>query len=89
MPATAAFGSRSETPTSSWRQRACPASSVLTCCGLGAVAVDLGYFNPGGRGDIDTSYGTGHLSALMPVPGGVGPMTVSALVERTLRFAGG
>jgi methylenetetrahydrofolate dehydrogenase (NADP+) / methenyltetrahydrofolate cyclohydrolase len=55
----------------------------------GAVAVDLGYFNPGGRGDIDTSYGTGHLSALMPVPGGVGPMTVSALVERTLRFAGG
>ncbi|HUF50671.1 MAG TPA: tetrahydrofolate dehydrogenase/cyclohydrolase catalytic domain-containing protein [Longimicrobiales bacterium] len=52
-----------------------------------AVAIDVGYFNPGGRGDIDTSRGAQHLAALAPVPGGIGPMTVSALIERTILFA--
>ncbi|HET7042428.1 MAG TPA: hypothetical protein VFI13_10430, partial [Gemmatimonadales bacterium] len=53
----------------------------------GAVAVDVGYFNPGGRGDIDVSGGTNHLAALAPVPGGIGPMTVSALLERVVEFS--
>lgn len=55
----------------------------------GAVAVDAGYFNPDGRGDLDTSPGTDHLAALAPVPGGVGPMTVSALVEAVVAAAEG
>lgn len=53
----------------------------------GTVAIDAGYFNPGGRGDIDASGGIGHLAALAPVPGGIGPMTVSALIERVVEFA--
>lgn len=53
----------------------------------GAVAIDVGYFNPGGRGDIDTSGSIGHLAAIAPVPGGIGPMTVSMLVERVIAFA--
>lgn len=47
----------------------------------GAVVVDGGYFNPGGRGDVDVSGGIDHLGAFAPVPGGVGPMTVSMLIE--------
>jgi methylenetetrahydrofolate dehydrogenase (NADP+) / methenyltetrahydrofolate cyclohydrolase len=50
----------------------------------GSVALDIGYFNEGGRGDIDVSHGIARLAALMPVPGGVGPMTVSALLERVV-----
>jgi methylenetetrahydrofolate dehydrogenase (NADP+) / methenyltetrahydrofolate cyclohydrolase len=53
----------------------------------GCIALDFGYYNPGGRGDIDTGCGSAHLGALMPVPGGVGPMTVSALLERVVAFA--
>jgi methylenetetrahydrofolate dehydrogenase (NADP+) / methenyltetrahydrofolate cyclohydrolase len=53
----------------------------------GTVALDIGYFNEGGRGDIDVSPGIEHLAAIMPVPGGVGPMTVSALLERVVQFA--
>lgn len=53
----------------------------------GAVAIDVGYFNPGGRGDIDVSGGFDHLAALCPVPGGIGPMTISALLERVVLFA--
>jgi methylenetetrahydrofolate dehydrogenase (NADP+) / methenyltetrahydrofolate cyclohydrolase len=47
----------------------------------GSVVVDGGYFNPGGLGDVDLSDGVDHLEALAPVPGGVGPMTVSVLME--------
>jgi methylenetetrahydrofolate dehydrogenase (NADP+)/methenyltetrahydrofolate cyclohydrolase len=54
----------------------------------GAVVIDAGYFNPGGVGDVDTSGGIGHLAALAPVPGGIGPMTVSTLVKRVIEFAG-
>ena len=54
----------------------------------GAIAIDAGYFNPGGLGDIDVSGGVAHLGALMPVPGGIGPMTVSALVARVVEFGG-
>ena len=53
----------------------------------GAVVVDAGYFNPGGRGDVDTTPGVDHLAVLVPVPGGVGPMTVSALVEAVIQAA--
>jgi methylenetetrahydrofolate dehydrogenase (NADP+) / methenyltetrahydrofolate cyclohydrolase len=50
------------------------------------VALDIGYFNAGGRGDIELN-GIEHLDAIMPVPGGVGPMTVSVLLERVVQFA--
>lgn len=53
----------------------------------GAVAIDVGYFNEGGRGDIDVSGGIDHLAAICPVPGGIGPMTISALLERVVLFA--
>lgn len=50
----------------------------------GSIVVDGGYFNPGGVGDVDLSDGADHLEALAPVPGGIGPMTVSALVEAVI-----
>lgn len=53
----------------------------------GAIVIDAGYYNPGGRGDVDTAPGAGHLAALAPVPGGIGPMTVSALLERVVQLA--
>ena len=52
-----------------------------------SICIDVGYFNPGGRGDVDTAGGVGHLAAFSPVPGGIGPMTVSVLVERVIAFA--
>jgi methylenetetrahydrofolate dehydrogenase (NADP+) / methenyltetrahydrofolate cyclohydrolase len=55
----------------------------------GAVVIDAGYFNEAGRGDIDLSAGIGHLAAVAPVPGGIGPMTVSALLERVVLLAAG
>ena len=55
----------------------------------GAVAIDVGYFNAGGRGDIAIDGGVSHLGALAPVPGSIGPMTVSCLLERTIRLAEG
>lgn len=53
----------------------------------GAVVIDVGYFNPGGRGDVDLAAGTDHLRAIAPVPGGIGPMTISVLIERLIAFA--
>lgn len=58
-----------------------------TALASGAVLIDAGYFNPGGRGDVDTAMGVAHLAAFAPVPGGIGPMTVSVLVERVIAFA--
>lgn len=52
-----------------------------------AVVIDGGYFNPGGVGDVNLSYGIDHLKALAPVPGGIGPMTVSALIEAVVSEA--
>ncbi len=54
---------------------------------VGSVAIDVGYFNPGGRGDLDLSGGVAHLAAIVPVPGGIGPMTISCLVERVILHA--
>ncbi len=53
----------------------------------GAVVIDAGYYNPGGVGDLALDDGTDHLGALSPVPGGVGPMTVSMLVEAVVARA--
>lgn len=53
----------------------------------GTVAIDVGYYNEGGCGDIDTTHGFDHLGALAPVPGGIGPMTVSVLLERIVAAA--
>ena len=68
---------------------ASPSLIAASDLSAGAVAIDVGYFNPGGRGDIDLSDGVAHLAAIAPVPGGIGPMTVSALIERVVLFAEG
>jgi methylenetetrahydrofolate dehydrogenase (NADP+)/methenyltetrahydrofolate cyclohydrolase len=49
----------------------------------GAIVVDAGY-HPGGVGDIELSALTEHASALTPVPGGVGPMTINTLIQQTV-----
>jgi methylenetetrahydrofolate dehydrogenase (NADP+)/methenyltetrahydrofolate cyclohydrolase len=54
--------------------------------GDGAVVVDAGY-HPGGLGDIDHSGLTGRCRAVTPVPGGVGPMTISTLIAQTVDAA--
>jgi len=60
--------------------------------GEGAVVVDVGINRidaperkSGTRlvGDVDAAALTGHASALTPVPGGVGPMTIAMLLENT------
>jgi methylenetetrahydrofolate dehydrogenase (NADP+)/methenyltetrahydrofolate cyclohydrolase len=56
----------------------------------GAVVVDVGIHpRPGGGliGDVDMGPALERLSAVTPVPGGVGPMTVAMLMENTLRAA--
>ncbi len=52
----------------------------------GAVVVDAGY-HPGGIGDIDKSGLAERAMAVTPVPGGVGPMTINALISQTLESA--
>ncbi|MEL6874620.1 MAG: bifunctional methylenetetrahydrofolate dehydrogenase/methenyltetrahydrofolate cyclohydrolase, partial [Pseudomonadota bacterium] len=59
----------------------------------GAVVIDVGINRlapePGkerGRlvGDVATSEAMGHVRAITPVPGGVGPMTIAVLLRNTL-----
>lgn len=52
----------------------------------GAVVVDAGY-HAGGIGDIEKETLEGRVSAITPVPGGVGPMTINALISQTLDSA--
>ncbi len=52
----------------------------------GAVVVDAGY-HPGGLGDIELSAVIEKCSAYTPVPGGVGPMTISTLIAQTVEAA--
>lgn len=52
----------------------------------GAVVVDAGY-HPGGLGDIEKEGLESRVAALTPVPGGVGPMTINALISQTLEAA--
>ncbi len=53
----------------------------------GAVVVDVGISKVDGRivGDVDFEGIKDKVSAITPVPGGVGPMTVSALLLNTLK----
>jgi methylenetetrahydrofolate dehydrogenase (NADP+)/methenyltetrahydrofolate cyclohydrolase len=52
----------------------------------GAVVVDAGY-HPGGVGDIEKNGIIEKASAYTPVPGGVGPMTISTLIRQTVESA--
>jgi methylenetetrahydrofolate dehydrogenase (NADP+)/methenyltetrahydrofolate cyclohydrolase len=52
----------------------------------GATLVDAGY-HPGGIGDIDLEAAIPHCFAYTPVPGGVGPMTIAALLVQTMDAA--
>ncbi|MGB0468013.1 MAG: bifunctional methylenetetrahydrofolate dehydrogenase/methenyltetrahydrofolate cyclohydrolase FolD [Pontibacterium sp.] len=52
----------------------------------GAVVVDAGY-HAGGIGDIEKAGLEKRVLALTPVPGGVGPMTINALISQTLESA--
>ena len=49
----------------------------------GAVVVDAGY-HPGGVGDIELRPLAERASAITPVPGGVGPMTINTLIQQTV-----
>lgn len=49
----------------------------------GAVVIDAGY-HPGGIGDIELAPLHDRVSALTPVPGGVGPMTINTLILQSV-----
>lgn len=54
----------------------------------GAVVIDVGIHRPeGGKlcGDVDFEKVCNHTSAITPVPGGVGPMTIAMLMNNCLR----
>ena len=56
----------------------------------GAVVIDVGiHRNEGGRlcGDVDFDSVAPHTSAITPVPGGVGPMTIAMLMSNCVRGA--
>ena len=55
----------------------------------GAVVVDVGIHKQEGRlsGDVNPEGLEDHLSALTPVPGGVGPMTIASLLENCFQLA--
>ena len=52
----------------------------------GAIVIDVGIHNIDGKlcGDVDFDSASQKASAITPVPGGVGPMTVCALIENTI-----
>ena len=54
----------------------------------GAVVIDVGIhrLESGLCGDVEIT-GTEHLSAISPVPGGVGPMTIAMLMKNTMVLA--
>jgi methylenetetrahydrofolate dehydrogenase (NADP+)/methenyltetrahydrofolate cyclohydrolase len=56
----------------------------------GAIVIDVGINRVNGKlvGDVDFDSCLGIASAITPVPGGVGPMTIACLLENTLRAAG-
>jgi methylenetetrahydrofolate dehydrogenase (NADP+)/methenyltetrahydrofolate cyclohydrolase len=55
----------------------------------GAVVIDVGINRLGDKlvGDVDYEAAAKVASAITPVPGGVGPMTIAMLLENTLRSA--
>jgi len=52
----------------------------------GAVLIDAGY-NPGNIGDIDLENAIKKCSAYTPVPGGIGPITITSLLRQTVESA--
>ncbi len=52
----------------------------------GCIVIDVGIHNIDGKlcGDVDFDSACQKASAITPVPGGVGPMTVCALIENTI-----
>lgn len=52
----------------------------------GAIVIDAG-FHIGGIGDIHPDGLMSRCAAITPVPGGVGPMTISTLVSQTVSAA--
>lgn len=52
----------------------------------GAVVLDAGY-NPGNVGDVDFASAAARASAITPVPGGVGPVTIATLLRNTVDAA--
>ncbi len=52
----------------------------------GAVVIDAGY-HPGGIGDIELAPLYNRVSAITPVPGGVGPMTINTLIFQAVDAA--
>lgn len=52
----------------------------------GAVVIDAGY-NPGNIGDVDFDAAVRVASAITPVPGGVGPMTIAVLLDHAVTAA--
>src|SRR3546814_17530111 len=58
----------------------------------GAVVIDVGINRVAGAepgktrlvGDVDFADAMGHVGAITPVPGGVGPMTIAVLLRNTL-----
>ncbi|HOX35508.1 MAG TPA: bifunctional methylenetetrahydrofolate dehydrogenase/methenyltetrahydrofolate cyclohydrolase FolD [Methanoregulaceae archaeon] len=55
----------------------------------GAVVIDVGINDLDGKlvGDVDFAAVSGIASAITPVPGGVGPMTIATLMENTFKAA--
>jgi len=56
----------------------------------GAIVIDVGINRlPDGKlvGDVAYAEAFAHASAITPVPGGVGPMTIACLLENTLEAA--
>jgi len=57
----------------------------------GSVVIDVGMnrTEAGLKGDVQFEEASGHASFITPVPGGVGPMTITMLLDNTLRAAKG
>jgi methylenetetrahydrofolate dehydrogenase (NADP+)/methenyltetrahydrofolate cyclohydrolase len=55
----------------------------------GAVVIDVGINRVGDKlvGDVDYGPASQIASAITPVPGGVGPMTIAMLLQNTLAAA--
>ena len=55
----------------------------------GAVVIDVGINRVDGKlcGDVDFENVKDKVSAITPVPGGVGPMTIAMLMQNTLTAA--
>ena len=66
-----------------------PASLTGTMIKPGAIVIDVGTTRVDGKtvGDADAASLENVASALTPVPGGVGPMTVAILLKKTLELA--